>query len=354
MRPEWQRTAAGHDLACHSEAEPFSMKTFAIFSRTMVATTLLACSTASFAQQDYPNKPVRLVSGYAPGGTTSLVGRMIGARLSESLGQQFILDNRPGGGTLIGGEIVAKAPPDGYTLMLVDSVHVLAPVLLKAPFDPIKDFTPIATVASTELVLMVHPSLPPNNLKELIAYAKARPDQINYATPALGGSQHLATEMFNIATGIQTQHVPYKGAGPALIALVSGEVKMYFATTSTGAPHVKAGKVKTIGITGKKRSALLPQTLTFEEQGLTEFYSHKRPPFGIIGPARMPKSVVDKLSNEVAKHLAHQETHDSFVNIGLDPIVSTPQEYGEMLKSGHAWNVNTVALLRKRGVKFDF
>ncbi len=330
------------------------MKSVAALAHAMTLAVLAASPYASYAQQDYPNKPVRLVSGYAPGGTTSLVGRMIGNKLSESLGHQFILDNRPGGGTLIGGEIVAKAPPDGYTLMLVDSVHVLAPVLLKAPFDPIKDFTPIATVAATELVLMVHPSLPPGNLKEFLAYAKARPNQINYATPALGGSQHLAAEIFNISTGIQTQHVPYKGAGPALIALIAGEVKMYFATTSTGAPHVKAGKAKTIGITGKKRSALLPQTPTFEEQGLTEFYAHKRPPFGIVGPARIPKPIVDKLSNEVAKHLANPETRDSFVNIGLDPISSTPQEYGEMLKSGYAWNVSTVALLKKRGVKFDF
>lgn len=330
------------------------MKSFVVLTRAAMLSALVACPTASFAQQDYPNRPVRMVSGYAPGGTTSLVGRMIGQKLSESLGQQFVMDNRPGGGTLIGGDIVAKAAPDGYTLMLVDSVHVLAPVLLKAPFDPIKDFTAIATVASTELVLLVHPSMPPNNLNEFLTYAKARPNKINYATPALGGSQHLATEIFNITTGIQMQHVPYKGAGPALIALVGGEVNAYFATTSTGAPHVKSGKLKTIGITGTKRSALLPQTPTFEEQGLTNFYNHKRPPFGIVGPARIPKPIVDKLANEVAKHLANPEVRDTFVGIGLDPVVNSPQEYGEMLKSGHAWNVNTIALLKKRGVKFDF
>lgn len=330
------------------------MHSFVAFKRAVGLGALIVFSASSFAQQDYPNKPVRMVSGYAPGGTTSLVGRMIGQKLGESLGQQFVMDNRPGGGTLIGGEIVAKSAPDGYTLMLVDSVHVLAPVLLKAPFDPIKDFTAIATVASTELVLLVHPSLPPSNLTDFLAYAKARPNKINYATPALGGSQHLATEIFSITTGIQMQHVPYKGAGPALIALVGGEVNAYFATTSTGAPHVKAGKLKTIGITGTKRSALLPQTPTFEEQGLTSFYNHKRPPFGIIGPARLPKPIVDKLSNEVKKHLANPEVRDSFVNIGLDPALNSPQEYAEMLKSGYAWNVDTVALLKKRGVKFEF
>jgi tripartite-type tricarboxylate transporter receptor subunit TctC len=321
-----------------------------------IAAALIAFSApaGSAGTQDYPTKPVRIVSGYAPGGTTSLVGRLIGQKLSESFGEQFILDNRPGGGTLIGGEIVAKSAPDGYTLMLVDSVHVLAPVILKAPFDPIKDFTAVATVASTELVLLVHPSLPPNSLQDFLAYAKARPNKINYATPALAGSQHLATEIFNITAGIQTQHVPYKGAGPALVALVGGEVDMYFATTATGAPHVKAGKVKAIAITGKKRSPLLPDTPTFDESGLPNFYNHKRPGFGLVGPAGMPKPIVEKLANEVGKHLAQAEFRDALLKIGLDPNYSNPQEYADTLKAGYAWNINTIALLRKRGVKFEF
>jgi tripartite-type tricarboxylate transporter receptor subunit TctC len=332
------------------------MKHIAKRVRLAIASALVAFSAPVWpaAAQDYPNRPVRIVSGYAPGGTTSLVGRLIGQKLSESFGQQFILDNRPGGGTLIGGEIVAKSAPDGYTLMLVDSVHVLAPVILKAPFDPIKDFTAIATVASTELVLLVHPSLPPNNLKEFLAYAKARPGQVTYATPALAGSQHLATEIFNISAGIQTLHIPYKGAGPALVALVGGEVNMYFATTATGAPHVKAGKAKAIAITGKKRSPLLPDTPTFDESGLPNFYSHKRPGFGLVGPAGMPQPIADKLANEVGKHLAQPEFRDALVKLGLDPNYSNPQEYTETLKAGYAWNVNNIALLRKRGVKFDF
>ena len=330
------------------------MTNFIATMRVGIVGALLAFTATAAAQSDYPSKPVRLVSGYAPGGTTSLVGRLIGQKLSESLGHQFILDNRPGGGTLIGGEIVAKSPPDGYTLMLVDSVHVLAPVLLKAPFDPIKDFTAIATVASTELVLLLHPSVPANNLQEFLAYAKARPGKINYATPALAGSQHLATEIFNISAGIQTQHVPYKGAGPALVALVAGEVNMYFATTATGAPHVKAGKLKAIAITGKKRSPLLPDTPTFDESGLPNFYNHKRAPFGIVGPAAIPKPIVDKLSTEVTKHLAQPEFSDALIKLGLDPYPSTPKEYADVLKAGLAWNVNTIALLKKRGVKFDF
>ncbi len=165
-------------------------------ARAAAVVALLVFTRAAWSQADYPNRPVRLVSGYAAGGTTSLVGRMIGQRLAEQWGQQWVLDNRPGGGTLIGGEIVAKAPPDGYTLMLIDSVHVLAPLLLKAPYDPIKDFTAIGTVASSELVLVVHPSMPVKNYAEFIGYVKARPGKLQYATPAMAGAQHLATEVF--------------------------------------------------------------------------------------------------------------------------------------------------------------
>ena len=313
----------------------------------------LAAPFGSFAQQEYPNKPVRLVSGYAAGGTTTIVGRLIGQKLTESWGQQFILDNRPGGGTLIGAEIVAKSPPDGYTLMLADSAHVLAPLLLKAPYDPIKDFTPVATVAATELVLLLHPSVPPNNLTELLSYARSRRGQLNYATPAIGGSQHLATEIFNTTAGIQTQHIPYKGGGLALIALVAGEVDMYFATTATGAPYVKAGKMKAIAITGKKRSPLLPDVLTFDEAGLPNFYNQKRAPYGILAPAGTPKPIVDKLSTEVARYLAQPELRDALINLGLDPYPGTPQEYADALKAGFAWNANTINALKKKGIKFD-
>jgi tripartite-type tricarboxylate transporter receptor subunit TctC len=333
----------------------------------MLARVLAFCGFAAFAAvaaaqqnsstssaQAYPSRPVRLVSGYAAGGTTSLVGRLIGQKLTDSWGQQFILDNRPGAGTLIGGEIVAKAPPDGYTLMLVDSVHVLAPVLLKAPFDPIRDFTPIATVAQGELVLVLNPSMPPNNLAEFIAYAKARPGKLQYATPAFAGAQHLATEMFQVATGIQMHHVPYKSAAPALIALVGGEVNVYFATVATGTPHVKSGKAKAIAVTGDKRSALLPDVPTFRESGLATFYTQRRAGYGIVGPAGIPRPIVDKLSKEIAKHLSTPEFRETLVGLGLEPNISTPAQYAEALKSSMAWNIETIATLKKKGVKFDF
>jgi len=329
------------------------MKSFDAVVRVVTVGVLMTIAGAVAAQQDYPNKTVRIVNGYAPGGTTSIVARLIGQKLTESWGHQFIVDNRPGGGTLIGTDLVAKSPPDGYTLMLADSAIVLAPVLLKAPYDPIKDLAPVATVASTELVLVLHPSHPPNTLAEFIAYAKSKPGKLNYATAAIGSTQHLATEIFNIDAGIQTQHIPYKGAGPALIALIAGEVDMFLPTTATAVPHVKAGKLKAIAITGKKRSPLLPNVPTFDEAGLPNFYSHKRAPFGILAPAGTPKPIIDKLSAEILRYVAQPEFREALLTLGLDPFLATSSEYAEILKANLAWNIDTINLLKKKGVKFD-
>ena len=327
---------------------------FARGARTLTCAAILSVACCAVAQTDYPNRPVRLISGYASGGTTSLVGRTIGQKLAESWGHQFVLDNRPGAGTTIAGAIVAKSVPDGHTLMLVDSVHVLAPLLLKVPYDPIKDFTAIGTVASSESVLVVHPSMPVKSYAEFIDYAKARPGKVQYATPALAGAQHLMTEVFNQATGIQTVHVPYKSAGQALIALIGNEVQMYFATIATGTPHVKAGKARGIAVTGTNRHALLPDIPTFAESGLPKFYDHKRPGFGIVGPAGIPRPIVDKLSAEMRRHLMTREFRDLLIGLGLEPNSKTPEEYLDALKAQMAWNVSTIDMLKKSGTKFDF
>jgi tripartite-type tricarboxylate transporter receptor subunit TctC len=330
-----------------------------IRARAMIAKlaalgALLALAASAAAQQDYPSRPIRIITGYAAGGTTSLVARLVGQKLTESWGQQVIVDNRPGGGTIIGTEALAKSPPDGYTLMVVDSVHVLAPLLFKAPYDPLKDFAPVATVAATDLILLLHPSVPANNLEEFIAYAKARPGKLNYATPAIGGSQHLASEVLNFRAGIHTQHIPYKGAGPALTGLLGGEVDMYFATTATGAPYIKSGKVKAIATTGKKRSPLVPNVPTFDEAGLPDFYGQKRAPYGLIAPAGTPKPIIDKLSAEIARYLAQPEFRDTLINLGLDPYPATPGEYAEVLKAGLAWNAETLEILKKKNIKFEY
>lgn len=327
---------------------------FSAALRTLALAALAALAASASAQSDYPNKPIRLITGYAAGGTTSLVARLIGQKLTESWGQQVIVDNRPGGGTIIGTEVLAKSAPDGYNLMVVDSVHVLAPLLLKAPYDPIKDFTPVATIAATELILLLHPSVPVNSLEEFIAYAKARPGKLNYATPAIGGSQHLASEVLNLSAGINTQHIPYKGAGPALTGLLGGEVDMYFATTATGAPYIKSGRVKALATTGKKRSPLLPDLPTFDEAGLPGFYGQKRAPYGIIAPAGTPKPIIDKLSAEISRYVAQPEFRDALINMGLDPYPANSSEYAEVLKAGMAWNIETIATLKKKNVKFEY
>jgi tripartite-type tricarboxylate transporter receptor subunit TctC len=330
------------------------IKFSATFARTWTLGALMALAASAAAQQDYPNKPIRIITGYAAGGTTSIVARLVGQKLTESWGQQVLVDNRPGGGTIIGTEALAKSPPDGYTLMVVDSVHVLAPLLLKASYDPIKDFAPVATIAATELILLLHPSVPVNTLEEFIAYAKSRPGQLNYATPAIGGSQHLASEVLNFSAGITTQHIPYKGAGPALTGLIGGEVDMYFATTATAAPYIKSGKVKAMATTGKKRSPILPDVPTFDEAGLPNFYGQKRAPYGILAPAGTPKPIIDKLSAEIAKYLAQAEFRETLINLGLDPFLATPSEYAEVLKAGLAWNVETINILKKRNIKFEY
>ena len=322
---------------------------FTIMARCLCAGLL---SATAFAQQDYPSRPIRLVSGYAAGGTTSLIGRLIGQKLSETWGQQWVLDNRPGGGTLIAGEIVARSVPDGYTLMLADSVHVLAPLVLNAPFDPIRDFTAIAIIAQTDFLFLVHPSLPPNTLADFLTYAKGRRGKLNYASPAIGGSQHLLTEIFNISAGIQTQHIPYKGGGQALTALVAGEVDMYLATIATGAPYVKANRAKALGVTGKRRSPLLPDVPTLDEAGFLNF-NFPRVGYGIIGPARIPKSIVDKLAIEITRLTAQPELRNTLINAGLDPSPTMSQEYSEALKGASKTYGGIISELKKNGVKFD-
>ena len=325
---------------------------YRIFASTVIGLYVgLVCAAAS-AQQAYPNRPVRLVSGYAAGGTTSLIGRLIGQKLSEAWGQQFVFDNRPGGGTLIASEIVAKSAPDGYTLMLVDSALVIAPQLLKSQIDPLKDFTAIARIATTDYVLLVNPSHPPNNLQDFLSYAKARRGKLNYASPAIGGAQHLNTELFNSVVGIETHHVPYKSAGPALVALVAGEVDIYLSTIATGVPHVKTSRAKALAVTGKRRSPLLPDVPTMEEAGISNL-NLPRVGYGVVGPAGIPKPIVDKLANEITRQSGQGELRTTLINVGLEPSPGTPQEFSAALSAGVTTIGNVIGQLKKKGVKFD-
>lgn len=304
---------------------------FTAVARMLTSATLLAFAACAAAQQAYPSKPIRIITAYAPGGSMTVLARLIGEKLTESWGQQVLVDNRPGGNTVIGTEALQKSPPDGYTIMLVGSSHVLIPLFIKVPYDPIRDFTPVATLGSTEYVLLLHPSVPAKTLQELIAYAKSRPGQLNYATPAAGTSQHLAHEVLNLLAGIKTQHIPYKGSNPALTDLLGGHVQMYFSTTVTAIPHVNSGKVRAVAITGQKRLPNLPQVPTFEEAGLSWRYKVGGY-YGIIAPNGTPKPIVNKLSAEVARYLALPDLQEKLVGHGLTPYSATPEHYAALLQ----------------------
>ena len=299
--------------------------------RAATLALLMAVVGAAPAQQPYPTKPIRFIVPYAPGGPTDVLARMIGQKLSERWGQPVIVDNRPGANTMIGTETLAKAPPDGYTIMMMAIAHAIIPNLLPTPYDPIKDFAPVTSVASGELILVLHPSVPASNLQELIALAKSRPGRLNYASASTGGPPHLAGELFDILTGVKTQHIPYKGAGPAITDLIGGQVQMMFSPADAALPHIRSGRLKPIAVTGKSRSPITPNVPTFSEAGLPGF--GVRNWFGILAPARTPKAIVDQLSAEIGRIVALPEIRERLISQGMDPFVSTPEEFAALIKS---------------------
>jgi len=302
-------------------------------ARMLAVSMLVIFSGMAGAQQAYPVKPIRFIVPFPPGGSTDPVARLVGQKLSESWGQQVIIDNRPGGSTVIGADAVAKAPPDGYTILLLAfSTHIINSILLRdLPYDSFKDFAPVATLTKSEFVLVVHPSVPTNNLQELIALAKARPGELNYASAGNGNLGHLAGELFNMMAGIKTQHIPYKGAGPAFTDLIGGRVQMHFAVVFSAIPHIKAGKLRGIAITGDARSPQLPQVPTFAEAGLRDFDLKSR--LGVVAPGRTPKAIIDALSAEIAKALTAPDIQEKFEAQGLSPFISTPEQFAALMQA---------------------
>lgn len=307
-------------------------RTKLFFSVLLLSLWPLAAPAQAQSAASYPSKPIRFITPFAPGGSTTAVARVVGNKLTESWGPQVIVDNRPGGNTIIGTETLARSTPDGYTIIMVSNAHVIMPSLYpKLPYDSIRDFTPVGNVYRSEFVLVISPSVPANNLQELIALAKAKPGQLNYATTGAGGSGHLANEMMNMLAGIKTQHIPYKGAGPALVDIMAGQVQIFINNPLTMIPHVRSGKVKGIAITGDSRIAALPQVPTFTEGGLPGL--EVSPWFAVLAPAGTPKPIVSKLNNEIAKIVALPDVRDFFDKQGLNPFYSTPEQLGALMKS---------------------
>ena len=302
-------------------------------SITLTAISLAMASTFCAAQAPaYPDKPIRMLVGFAPGGGTDTTARAISAKLGELMGQQVIIDNRAGAAGNIATEMVAKAVPDGYTLLL-GTIAALAinPSLYrtKLPFDSVRDFAPIIQAVDSTNILSLHPSVPANNVKELIALAKAK--SLNYGSSGVGGTGHLAGELFDSMAGVKMTHIPYKGGGPAMIELVGGQVQLVYATAASAAPQIKAGKIKGIAVTTLKRSALMPAIPTIAESGLPGFDANNW--YGLLAPAKTPRAIVMRLNAEVAKVLKLPDVKEFLFNQGLDAAPGTPEQFGAYIKA---------------------
>ena len=296
-----------------------------------VAASALLYSALAQAQTHYPAKPIRLIVPFVPGGSTTIVARLIGQKLTDAWGQQVVVDNRGGGNTIIGSDAMVKAAPDGYTILHVTSTHVINPSLLKTPYDAVKDFAPVATMVATETLLVVNPLLPANNLQELIALAKAKPGHLNFASSGSGTTNHLAIELFSIMAGIKMQHIPHKGAGPAVTDLIAGQVQVFTNNALPLTPFVKSGRIRALAVSGETRLLSLPDVPTFTQAGLPGFDVKSWQ--GILAPAKTPPAVIDKLSREIGRILRAPEVRDTLLVMGADPLVSTPQQFSALIKA---------------------
>ncbi|MCE7530423.1 tripartite tricarboxylate transporter substrate binding protein [Polynucleobacter sp. IMCC 29146] len=312
------------------------------FSKLLVLTVALF-SLPALAQQTYPQKPITLVVPYPPGGSADILARALAPKLGERLGQTILIENRAGAGTAIGAKAVASAAPDGYTLLLgTVSSNAINPAMTKVGYDPIKDFVAIAPVAAISFVLVANPTFPRNNVGELIAYAKANPEKVSYASAGPGTSNHLAGVMLASAAQINLVHVPYKGSAPALNDVIGGHVPIMFDLIATAQPMIQAGKVKALAVTSKARTSLLPQVPTMRESGLADYQVSAW--FGIFGPAEMPIAIINKLNLEITAVIKNPEMQKRLRELGAEPETATPQEYERFVREEAAKWVTVVKL----------
>jgi tripartite-type tricarboxylate transporter receptor subunit TctC len=312
------------------------MYAFACSLLALVATELLFVAPAQAQQPPYPSKPLKMIMPFPAGGPTDILGRLVGQKLTESFGQNVVIENRPGGGGVIGASLAVKSPPDGYTLYLGGiTTLVLAPFVHKnLQYDPLRDFQPISQTTISPLLLMTHPSLPAKSVKDYIALARAKPGEINYASSGPGGSGHLAGELFRGITKVNIVHVPYRGAPPALTDLISGQVQSMFGTMLASVPHIRNGKLRALAVTGPQRSLAVPDVPTFAESGLPTYDASSWN--GILVPAGTPRPIVDKLSAEIVKIMRTPGVLDRLANDGPIAIGSTPEQFAAYIKAEQA------------------
>ena len=323
------------------------------FSRPVIATlfcSALLCLADGASAQTWPARPIKLVVGYTPGGYTDTMARAVGEKLSLALGQQVLIENKPGANGIIGADLVAKAAPDGYTLGMVIAAFAVNATLYagKLPFDPLKDVVPVSLASVAPLILVANNNFPPRTLAELIAYAKANPGKINFGSSGIGAAAHLGMEYLMNVTGTKMVHAPYKGTAPALTDLMGGQIQIMFDTPSSMMPHVKGGKIRALAMATEKRSAAAPDVPTVIEGGVPNYV------YGswamLVAPGATPKEIVARLSAEVGKMMRSPEVREKFATLGVDPVGNTPEEAAEFLRTEIA---KSGKIVRDANVKVD-
>ena len=316
----------------------------------ILAVVFSALCLMNLAAAEYPDRPIRLIVSYPPGGGTDVTARQIVPMLSERLGKQVVIDNRSGAGSTLGTNIVAKATPDGYTLLMSDTTFGIVPGLYpKLPYDALRDFAPITQVTSVPVALVVHPSVAANSIKELVALAKAKPGALNFGSGGVGTPVHMAGELLMIQAQIKMLHIPYKGAGPAFADLLGGQFQLMFPTLQSVVPHVKSGRVRLIAMTTEKRSPAFPDVPTVVESGIPGVIAVAW--FGIHAPARTPKAIIARLHDEAVKVVREPSIRDRFLADGADPVGSTPDEFQKFVANEIAkWT----KVVKASGIKVEF
>ena len=302
----------------------------ACIAATITCSTIAPIATAQDSASKFPTKSVRIVVGFGAGGGTDLAARAIGQKLTDTFGTSFIVDNRPGASGNLAGDIVAKANPDGYTMLMANSTIAIPSLSIKLPFDIRKDFIPLSLVALGPSVLVVHPSIAVNDVKGLIALAKAKPKSLSFGSGGVGNVTHLAMELLMSSAGIEMVHIPYKGGAPSVVGLVSGEVQTLFTSIPTALPQINAGKMRAIGVSISNRNPALPNVPTLAEAGLPGYYAASW--YGLLLPSGVPKPVVDVLSKEIVAAMQVPAVRDSMVRQGFEPVGNTPDDFSRFIR----------------------
>ena len=317
--------------------------------RGMVAVLTLAALPMAVQAQAWPNKPIRFIVSYPPGGGLDATARLLGPKLAEALGQPILIENRQGSGGVIGGDAAAKSAPDGYTFLMDASSHSINPVLQpRMPFDTLQDLVPVSLLLVVPNMLVVNPAFPAHSVKELIALVKAKPGQYSFASSGNGSAQHLAAELFKAQAGLFMVHIPYRGGGPALIDVMGGQVPIYFGNMASALPHVKAGKLKALAVTGSKRAPAMPALPTIAESGLTGYEVYEWN--AVFAPAGTPQAIIERMQRELAKALALPDVREKLAALGAEPVGGTPEELDKLRRADlEKWTT----VIKRAGIKLE-